>query len=163
MITIIILLIFTILCFWLGIRVFKIPFLKGLFTVLGSLSAIVLILLGLVLYVLEFKKADVAQSESPDGNYKLILQSVGEPLFFGPSSGQIVLKQGKATVQKYSITVYDDGGCLREQNWDVTWNKDYVEIIMSGEEQFDEQIKLYYDGKSDSRQLETGYDESPGE
>lgn len=35
----------------------------------------------------------------------------------------------------------------------MTWDEGYAEVILSGEEQFDEQVILYFDGTIDHRQL----------
>ena len=37
--------------------------------------------------------------------------------------------------------------------WKVTWYEDYVEGILSGEEQADEQILLYFNGENERQQL----------
>ena len=41
----------------------------------------------------------------------------------------------------------------KKTSWEVTWYEDYVEVILSGEEQFDEQVILYFDGTVDMKQL----------
>lgn len=47
----------------------------------------------------------------------------------------------------------NDGGIITSNCWKVTWYEDYVEVILSGEEQFDEQIILKFDGTIDMKQL----------
>ena len=40
----------------------------------------------------------------------------------------------------------NDCGIISNRCWEVTWYEDYVEVILSGEEQFDERVTLYFDG-----------------
>ena len=53
----------------------------------------------------------------------------------------------------------DDGGSIRSGIWEVTWHEDYVEVILSGDEQFDEQVILYFDGRKEIKQLTTDKEE----
>ena len=47
----------------------------------------------------------------------------------------------------------NDGGCITRNCWKVTWYEDYVEVILSGEEQLDERVNLYFDGSVDMQQI----------
>lgn len=86
--------------------------------------------------------------------YELILQAVGEPDWpFGSASGQLVLKEDKDEISQTDFELRNDGGSINSSCWDVTWYEHYVEIILSGEEQFDEQVILYFDGTKDIQQL----------
>ena len=50
---------------------------------------------------------------SPDGEYKIVFQAVGEPDWpFGPSHARIVLKHNGDTVAKRRYDVANDGGVL---------------------------------------------------
>lgn len=49
--------------------------------------------------------------------------------------------------------MHNDGASISSSCWKVTWHEDYVEIILSGEEQFDEQVILYFDGTKEIQQL----------
>lgn len=107
-----------------------------------------------IVYVRDYKVTEAATSESPDGKYELILQAVGEAEWpFGSADGRIVLMEGARQVSEVGFTIYDDGGYVRESVWKVTWYEDFVEVILSGDEQQDEQILLYFDGKKERRQL----------
>ena len=46
-----------------------------------------------------------------------------------------------------------DGKSISSNCWKVTWYEDYVEGILSGEEQADEQILLYFNGENERQQL----------
>ena len=43
----------------------------------------------------------------------------------------------------------NDGGNISSNCWEVTWYENYVEVILSGEEQVDEQFILYFNGETD--------------
>lgn len=119
--------------------------------------AIAAVLVGMFLYVIRYRISDVDVSYSPDGVYELQLKAVGEADWpFGAAHGKLVLKEGKKTISKTEISIYDDGGQLRKESWDVTWESDCVRVILYGDEQDDEQITLYYDGEVTSKFLAPG-------
>lgn len=130
---------------------------KGLKFILCIICAMVLIALIFWIclsYVTDYKKTTCDTSVSPDGQYELLLQAVGEPDWpFGSASGQIVLKEGKDKISQIDFELQNDGKSINSSCWEVTWYEDYVEIILSGEEQFDEQVILYFDGTKDIQQL----------
>lgn len=126
-------------------------------TVLGVIAAvfsIVAIFWGSIVYVSEYRITTIDTSVSPDGAYELVLQAVGEADFpFGSATGRLVLNAGKSKISKTGFELYDDGKSIRGSSWKVTWHEDYVEVLLSGEEQFDEQIILYFDGGKERKQL----------
>lgn len=84
----------------------------------------------------------------------MILQAVGEPEWpFGSASGRLVLKEGEDKISQTDFELHNDGASISSSCWKVTWHEDYVEIILSGEEQFDEQVILYFDGTKEIQQL----------
>ena len=123
--------------------------------ILGFVVFIIIVVLwGSFAYVSDYKITNVDTSVSPDETYELVLQDVGEADFpFGSASGRLVLYVGKRRISKADFELFDDGGCIRSGIWEVTWHEDYVEVIISGDEQFDEQIILYFDGKKERKQL----------
>lgn len=125
--------------------------------VLGFVAAAFIIsavLWGSFVYVSDYKITKVDSSVSPDGTYELVLQAVGEADFpFGSASGRLVLYEGKSRISKADFELFDDGGSIRSSIWKVTWHEDSVEVILFGDEQFDEQIILYFDGKKERKQL----------
>lgn len=115
---------------------------------------IIVVLWGSFVYVSDYKITKVDTSVSPDRTHELVLQAVGEADFpFGSASGRLILYEGKSRISQADFELFDDGGCIRSSIWEVTWNEDYVEIVLSGDEQFDEQIILYFDGKKERKQL----------
>ncbi len=128
--------------------------LKVILCFIGLICAIVLSLGLPISYVTNYKKVTVDTSNSPNGKYALVLQAVGEPDWpFGSASGQLVLKEGEDKVSETDFELHNDGGSINSSCWEVTWYEDYVEIILSGEEQFDEQVVLYFDGTKEIQQL----------
>ncbi len=129
-------------------------YIKVILCFIGFICAIVLILGMSILYITNYKKVTVDTSNSPDGQYELVLRAVGEPDWpFGSASGQLVLKEGKDKVSETDFELRNDGGSINSSCWEVTWYEDYVEIILSGEEQLDEQVILYFDGTKAIQQL----------
>lgn len=101
-------------------------------------------------YVTQYKITGVDSTFSPNGNYELFLQEVGEPDWpFGHTHARVVLNNGKKTVSTYSFDVANDGGRMNSNQWHVEWKEDYVEIIIHGEEQNDSRIILNYNGDID--------------
>ena len=125
--------------------------------VLGFVVVIFIIIAvfwGSFVYVSDYKITKADTSVSPDGTYELVLQAVGEADFpFGSASGRLVLYEGKSRISKADFELFDDGGSIRSSVWEVTWHEDSVEVILSGDEQFDEQIILYFNGKKERKQL----------
>ncbi len=129
-------------------------FLKVILCFTGLICAIVLIFLISISYITNYKKVTFDTSNSPNGQYELVLQAVGEPDWpFGSASGRLVLKEGKDKVSETDFELRNDGGSITGSCWEVTWYEDYVEVILSGEEQFDEQVILYFDGTKEIQQL----------
>ena len=127
---------------------------KAILGFIGLICAMFLILGMSFSYITNYKKVTVETSNSPDGKYELTLQAVGEPDWpFGSASGQLVLKEGKKKVSETDFELRNDGGSISSNCWKVTWHEDYVEVILSGEEQFDEQAILYFDGTKEIQQL----------
>ena len=125
--------------------------------VLGFVVVIFIIIAvfwGSFVYVSDYKITKADTSVSPDGTYELVLQAVGEADFpFGSASGRLVLYEGKSRISKADFELRDDGRNIRSSIWEVTWHEDSVEVILSGDEQFDEQIILYFDGRKEAKQL----------
>ncbi|WP_277935465.1 hypothetical protein [Parablautia muri] len=125
--------------------------------ILGFVAAvfiIIAVLWGSFVYVSDYKITEADTSVSPDGDHELVLQAVGEADFpFGSASGRLILYEGKSRISKADFELFDDGGCIRSSIWEVTWHEDYVEVILSGDEQIDEQIILYFDGRKAVKQL----------
>lgn len=130
---------------------------KAFKIILGIIVTVIIIIalfwMGFV-YRTEYKTTTITTSISPDGTHELVLQAVGEAAWpFGPANGRLILLENQQKVSKRDFTIRDDGKSIRDDSWVVTWHEDYVEVILSGEEQFDEQILLYYDGRKETNLL----------
>lgn len=132
---------------------------KVVVCIIGVVIALLLMPAGYLHYEMNSKKTIRDTTISPDKVYELTLIEIGEPTWpFGSASGRLVLKEGYTIISQTDFELRNDGCSIGSNDWAVTWNEDYVEVILSGEEQFDEQIVLYYDGTSQrqSLTLETG-------
>ena len=113
-----------------------------------------MLLAGCVYYITNCKKTLRDTSISPDGKHELTLMEIGEPAWpFGPASGRLILYEGDTQISETNFRLANDGCSISRNDWAVTWNEDHVEVILSGEEQFDEQILLYYDGTTQRQSL----------
>ena len=125
--------------------------------ILGFVAAafiMIAVLWGSFVYVSDYKITEADTSVSPDGTHELVLQAVGEADFpFGSASGQLILKEGKTEITKAGFELFDDGGNICSSIWKVAWHEDCVKVILSGDEQLDEQIILYFDGRKEVKQL----------
>ena len=129
---------------------------KILVSIMIIFAIVVVTLLGSFLYATHYKVAIVDAAQSVDGVYEVVLQAVGEPEFpFGSASGELVLKKNEMIVSIANIQIFNDGGPIGKRDWKVTWYDRYVEIILSGEEQYDELVVLYYDGQIERERLTT--------
>ncbi len=125
-------------------------FIKIILCIMGVIIALLAIFWFGISYVTNYKKTTCDTSVSPDGKYELTLQAVGEPDWpFGSASGRLVLKEGKDKISQTDFELYNDGGSISNRCWTVTWYDEYAEVTLSGEEQSDEHILLYYDGKTE--------------
>lgn len=117
-------------------------------TILGIFLITAAVLTGSFIYVTTYKVETVDMDQSPDGNYKLILESVGEPEWpFGRASGRLVLSSNGKVISKTDIKIPKDGNALCEGDLVATWYEKYVEVFLYTFEQEDKIVILYYDGK----------------
>ena len=134
----------------------KIP--KYVVIIVGILVMVVLLPLGYVRYKTRYEAEQISVSMSPDGDYELVIYSVGDPDFpFGAAHGRLVLKGKEKTVAYRSFEVANDGARFHDSNLETTWYGDRVEVVVSGSEQRDELVTLRFDGQTSSRRLTTRY------
>ena len=114
---------------------------------------VIFIILGIFIfwfkYTTEFKVTNISQYTNPNNSYTILFQSVGEPFLFGSEEVKITLfdnKKKKVTIIHGDIS--NDGGRASESNIKIKWFNDYVEIILSGDEQKDEIYKIDYKYKA---------------
>lgn len=129
-------------------------FLKIMLCIMGALLALIVVFWCCISYTANYKKTTCDTSVSPDGEYELTLQAVGEPEWpFGSARGKLILKNNGNTISETGFELRNDGGSVNERCWKVTWYETYAEIILSGKEQFDEGVTLYFDGSVDMQQI----------
>lgn len=134
----------------------KIP--KYVVIIACILVMVVLLPLGYVRYKTRYEAEQISVSMSPDGDYELVIYSVGDPDFpFGAAHGRLVLKGKEKTVAYRSFEVANDGARFDESDLKTTWYIDRVEVVVSGSEQRDELVTLRFNGQTSSRRLTTRY------
>ncbi len=128
--------------------------LKMILGIVGAIFAVILMFWLCLYYNMNVRKTVRDTSFSPDGKYELTLMAVGEPEFpFGSARGRLLLKEGECKLSESNFELRNDGASINSSCWDVAWHEDYVEVILSGKEQFDQQILLYFDGRNNRKQL----------
>lgn len=134
----------------------KIP--KYVVIIVGILVMVVLLPLGYVRYKTRYEAEQISTSTFPDGDYELVIYSVGDPDFpFGAAHGRLVLKGKEKTVAYRSFEVANDGARFDESDLKTTWYIDRVEVVVSGSEQRDELVTMRFNGQTSSRRLTTRY------
>ena len=134
----------------------KIP--KYVVIIACILVMVVLLPLGYVRYKTRYEAEQISVSTSPDGDYELVIYSVGDPDFpFGAAHGRLVLKGKEKTIAYRSFEVANDGARFDESDLKTTWYIDRVEVVVSGSEQRDELVTMRFNGQTSSRRLTTRY------
>lgn len=128
--------------------------LKVILCIIGAIALIILIFWLCLHYEMNYKKTVCDTAISPDEKYQITLMAIGEPDWpFGSASGRLILKEGKNWISQIDFELWNDGGNISSGCWKVTWYEDYVEVILSGEEQEDERFILYFDGTQEIQYL----------
>lgn len=79
---------------------------------------------------------------------------LGEPEWpFGPTHCRFDLKAGESLIAQHPVSLKNDGGSVSEQNFQIHWNEDSVEILVSAKEQPDTVYRISYDGTLTSSPL----------
>ena len=122
------------------------------------LVMVLLLPIGYVRYKTRYEAEQISTSTSPDGDYELVIYSVGEPDFpFGPAHGRLVLNDKEKTVAYMPFEVANDGARFYGSDLEMTWYIDRVEVVVFGSEQHDELMTLRFDGQTSSMRLTTRY------
>ena len=121
----------------------------------GVFCGLMATLIGGFTYATKYRINPVDSSVSPDGKYELLFQQIGDPEWpFGSTHARLVLRDESGIITKYPFYVLNDGCSVHQDSWKVTWTDTYVKVVISGEEQNDDQYILYFDGKEDFKQRE---------
>ena len=136
----------------------KKPAVRVILGMVAFFNILFMILVGSFTYTTRYKIHDVASYTSPNGKYELLFQQVGDPDWpFGHTHARLVLQDEAGTIAKYSFDIADDGANASSDLCQVTWKATQVEAVISGEEQNDNQYILYFNGKTNSNQLDTRF------
>ena len=120
-------------------------------------------LIGSIVHTTRYKIHNVGLLTSPDGEHKLILQQIGDPVWpFGETHARVVLKKGDDIITKYKFNVYNDGSNISNNSWNVKWSDNYVDCIIYGEEQCDQLYHLLFNGIAEAKSLDTHYGSKVG-
>ena len=123
---------------------------------LGILALIVFIPFVCLRYTTRYKEKLVDKTSSPDKQYILSMYSVGEPYWpFGGAPGRLILEMANSKVARAEFEIANDGARFDADSWDVTWCSDRVEVVLSGNEQYDELVTMYFDGSVERKSLTT--------
>ncbi len=101
---------------------------KIILYIVGVLIVLAAVFWCSIVYVTEYKITTCDTTISPDGQYKLILQAVGEPWSFGPASGRVVLEKEDQEISNAEFELHNDGGSISNRCWTVTWYDEYAEV-----------------------------------
>lgn len=110
-------------------------------SVLSAIAVFIAASIGWSVYETEYKLTKTATEISPDGKYTATLYMVGCPDWpFGDTTVRVTIKQTGSLKKSeaFEADISDDGASLREDNWEVIWQENSVEIILKGSEQRDE-------------------------
>ena len=131
---------------------------KYVVIIVGILVLVALLPLGYFRYKTHYEVEQISTSMSPDGDYELVIYSVGEPDFpFGSAHGRLKLKGKEKAVAYMPFEVANDGAGFDVSDLDIKWYDDRVEVVVSGSEQHDELVTLRFDGQTSSMSLTTRY------
>ena len=119
---------------------------KILLRIFLTFIVIVAIIIAIVLYITEIRITDVAEFVNEENKYKVIFQAVGEPEWpFGRTKVKVTLVNDKnKKIKSFKEYISHDGAVAREDNIDVNWYANYVEVILKGGEQEESMHKLEY-------------------
>ena len=111
-----------------------------------SLILIVICIVGLTACSKNKTITDIASFDSPDGQYILVFQQVGEPFSFGPADVRLTLKEKSgAVVDSIDEKVFNDGAnAFKENIKDVDWTYDSVIVTLYSTESPDKTVAVRY-------------------
>ena len=114
--------------------------LKGAVIGIGVLLAVAAISFGALFWQKNLRVSSIDSKTSPDGEYSIVLSSVGEPVFpFGPAGGMLVLFHEGESVAAQKILIRDDGARISPDSWSVEWEDGGCRVTVRGSEMDDEE------------------------
>ncbi len=117
---------------------------------MSTIFIIVFVFLAVSIYAVLFDRDKIGTYTSPDGEYSLAFQKVGEPFFIDEDVGVLLkVTKNKKVVSKYIFHAED--GALNQACCDPVWYSDRVEVFLCEQlTSFESNpIILYFDKRSD--------------
>lgn len=112
-----------------------------------SIWTIIAIIAGFSFYENKLKITEIDVSDSPDGEYELYFQQIGEPdWLFGYTRARLVLKDEQNVIVKYGFDLGNNGRNAEKEDWQVSWNEKFVSVVIFTDEQKNMQYDIYFDG-----------------
>lgn len=111
--------------------------LKNTVTVLGIALMLGISFYGWMAYETQFKITYIGTEASPEGGGQVIFQMLGEPSHSSESAdsvtgGRAIVKQGDVEIKTVPFSVPNGGAPLSEENWEVEFYQERVEILIKG-------------------------------
>ena len=114
--------------------------------IISLLLVLAIIILGPYFIISVNWEYTLLSQTDPSGNYEVLIK-YSEPFGFSPHDIIICLKTKDMhffnTVCRLSL--YNDGKNLNESNVILHWENTYLEVILKGEEQGDEEVRISLD------------------
>lgn len=109
---------------------------KVVLTVIAIVILIPTLFMTWFLYNLEWKRETIDKSDDGRFKYRIVVQEVGTPMYFGASDVRIVFEHfwGK-NIKVINDTISNDGKTIDGSNVLVEWCGNYVDVTLYGEEQ----------------------------
>ena len=115
---------------------------------LSLIAAMIIVITAAFTYKTKYCKTEVLQSVSPDERFNLKIYMIGEPEWpFGPTHCRYDFCEEKKILEKYSDTIFNDGKNAVQEDFEIYWQKDSVNLIVHGEEQDDKTVTFFFDGR----------------
>lgn len=112
-----------------------------------SVMIFIMLVVGILIYQTKYKVMQIETYTTSDGRYSVEIMQIGEPDFpFGAAHCKMELFAEGKSVSRYSFLVYDDGASAGTNNFEVYFQSENVQVIVSGSEQPDTIYRLFYDG-----------------
>lgn len=125
---------------------------KNAVIVLGIALMLAISFYGWMAYETRFKITYIGTEQSPDEKAQVIFQMLGEPTYLSAEVGSVtggraIVKQGDKEIKTVAFEVLNGGGALSEDNWEVEFFPERVEIALTGTAGGEkESIVVFYDG-----------------
>ena len=105
------------------------------------------VLAGSLAYAVGCAVTDVDRASSDDGRYQICLQEAGRAnVFRNTSHARLVLSDENGVVRIVTVDADNGGRRLSEDDWSVSWQRDCVQVTISGEGQGGALCRLYFSG-----------------